>query len=137
MIPRRELLGSGLMGGVLGAFAEPEAQRAGDNLDVTQIVRALNDLRSEVRNQRLFSEIAAVREAQIMFLRSNGKLPDFIDVGSDIWFAVHDWHIRWQQPLNITRDATGRLILLLLSTQLILRPETQPNYVSLAYDNRG
>ena len=137
MIPRRDLLGSGLMGGVFGAFAEPEAQRSGDGLDTAPIVRALNDLRSEVRNQRLFGEIAAVRDAQIMFLRSNGKLPDFIDVGTDIWFAVHDWHIRWQQPLNITRDPAGRLVLLLLSTQLILRPEALANHVSLPYDARG
>jgi hypothetical protein len=137
MIPRRDLLGSGLVGGVLGAFAGPEAQRAGDTMDTTQIVRALNDLRSEVRNQRQFGEIAAVREAQVTFLRSNGKLPDFIDVGTDIWFAVHDWHVRWQQPLNITRDASGRLTLLLLSTLLILRTEVQGSYMSLPYDTRA
>lgn len=136
MIPRRELLGSGLVGGVLGAFAEPEAQRAGD-LDTAQIVRALNELRTEVRNQRQFVEIAAVREAQVTFLRSNGKLPDFIDVGTDIWFAVYDWHIRWQQPLNVTRDGNGRLTLLLLSTQLILRTEVQGSYMSLPYDTRA
>jgi hypothetical protein len=121
MIPRRQVLGGGLMGGVLGALAAPgveaaeaaaaEAQRSrsGDSVDVGQIVRALNDLRTELRNQRQFSEIAAVREAQQMFLRSNGKLPDFIEVGSDVWFAAYDWHIRWQQPPNISRDPTGRL----------------------------
>lgn len=125
------------MGGVLGAFAEPEAQRSAESLDVTQIVRALTDLRSEIRNQRRFTEIAAVRDAQVTFLRSNGKLPGFIDVGSDVWFAVHDWHVRWQQPLNISRDAAGRMTLLLLSTQVILRPEAAANFISLPYDDRG
>ena len=130
------------MGGVLGALAEPEveaaAQNSGsDNVDVRPIVRALDQLRTEVRMQRQFAEISALREAQLTFLRSNGKLPDYIDVGTDLWFAAHDWHIRWSQPLNISRDATGRLTLVLMSTLLILRPETQANYMSLPYDNRG
>ena len=140
MIPRRHVLGGALAGGVLGALAEPELEAAvqsSDRVDVMPIVRALNDLRSEVRTQRQFTEIAAVREAQLTFLRSNGKLPDYIEVGTEHWFAAHDWHIRWQQPLNISRDATGRLTLVLLSTLLILRPETQGNYMSLPYDQRG
>ncbi len=101
------------------------------------IVRALNDLRNEVRTQRQFPEIGALRDAQVTFLRSNGKLPDYIDVGTDLWFAAYDWHIRWQQPLNVSRDPSGRLTLVLISTLLIMRPEAQGNYVSLPYDQRG
>ena len=103
MIPRRQVLGGALAGGVLGALAEPEVEAAAqssDRVDVAPIVRALNDLRSEVRVQRQFAEIAALREAQLTFLRSNGKLPDYIDVGTGHWFAAHDWHIRWQQPIT-------------------------------------
>ena len=139
MVARREMLGGGLLGGVIGALAEPQAaQRSGTDRDVDteRIVRALNDLRTELRNQRAFPEIAGVRDAQITFLRQNGKLPDFIDVGTDIWFAIYDWHIRWQQPLNISRDASGRMTLLLFATQLILRPEAERTYMSLPYDNR-
>jgi hypothetical protein len=140
MVARREMLGGGILGGVLGALAEPEAAQrsggAGNDLDTERIVRALNDLRTELRNQRVFTELAGVRDAQVTFLRQNGKLPDFIDVGTDIWFTVYDWHIRWQQPLNISRDASGRMTLLLFATQLILRPEVDRNYISLPYDNR-
>jgi hypothetical protein len=129
-----------LAGGVLGALGEPELEAAAQNsdrVDVVPIVRALNDLRAEVRTQRQFTEISTLRDAQLAYLRSNGKLPDYIDVGTDLWFAAHDWHIRWQQPLNVGRDASGRLTLVLLSTLLILRPEAQPNYMSLPYDQRG
>ena len=140
MIPRRQVLGGALAGGVLGALGEPEleaAAQSSDRVDVQPIVRALNDLRTEVRTQRQFTEISTLRDAQLTFLRSNGKLPDYIDVGTDLWFAAHDWHIRWQQPLNVSRDATGRLTLVLLSTLLVLRPEAQPNYISLPYDQRA
>jgi hypothetical protein len=140
MIPRRHVLGGALAGGVLGALTEPEVEAAAqssDRVDLAPIVRALNDLRGEVRVQRQFVEIATLREAQLVFLRSNGKLPDYIDVGTEHWFSAHDWHIRWQQPLNVSRDASGRLTLVLMSTLLILRPEAQPNYMSLPYDNRA
>jgi hypothetical protein len=135
MASRRDVLGSGLMGSVLGAFAG-DAQRSGGDPDLAPVVRALNELREAVREQRTFAEIAAVREAQLVFLRQNGKLPDFIDVGAGHWFAAHDWHIRWQQPLTIGRDASGRLTLLLLSTQLVLRPEADRSFMSLPYENR-
>ena len=90
MIPRRQVLGGALAGGVLGALAEPEVEAAAqssDRVDLAPIVRALNDLRSEVRAQRQFVEIATLREAQLAFLRSNGKLPDYIDVGTEHWFC--------------------------------------------------
>jgi hypothetical protein len=140
MIPRRQVLGGAVAGGVLGALAAPEAEAAAQEsttVDVRPIVRALDDIRAEIRNERRFIEIAALREAQVTYLRSNGKLPDYIEVGTDHWFAAHDWHIRWQQPLNVSRDASGRLTLLLMSTQLVLRPEAQANHMSLPYDNRG
>ena len=63
-------------------------------------------------------------------------MPDFIDVGSDLWFAAYDWHVRWQQPITIARDAMGRTTLALLQTALVLRPDSAANYLSLPYDAR-
>ena len=78
-----------------------------------------------------------IREAQLTFLRGNGKLPDYIDVGTDLWFSAYDWHVRWQQPLTVGRDPGGRLTLQLIATQLVLRSDAQGNFMSLPYDQRG
>jgi hypothetical protein len=140
MIPRRQVLGSALAGGVLGALAEPELEAAAqgaDRIDVMPIVRALEDLRSEVKTQWEFTEIASIREAQITYLRGNGKLPDYIELGTGLWFAAYDWHVRWQQPISMGRDPGGRVTLLLLGTQLVLRHDAQGNFMSLPYDQRG
>ena len=140
MIPRRQVLGGALAGGMLGALAEPELEAAAqspDRVDVMPIVRALEDLQKEVRTQRQFTEIASIREAQLTFLRGNGKLPDYIEVGTGLWFAAYDWHVRWQQPISMGRDPGGRVTLLLLATQLVLRHDAQGNFMSLPYDTRG
>ena len=136
MIGRRQMLGSGVMGGVMGAFADGDAQRS-DARDAAEIVKALDDLREEIHKQRLFTEIATIREAQLTFLRGNGKLPDYIDLGTDLWFSAYDWHVRWQQPLTIGRDPGGRLTMQLIATQLVLRSDAQGNFMSLPYDQRG
>jgi hypothetical protein len=67
----------------------------------------LADLRRDLREQRSFPEITAIRDAQKQILRGNGKFPDFVDVGVDVWFQVHDWHIRWQVPMQQSRDPQG------------------------------
>ena len=146
MIRRRNLLTGGVVGSLLGvisgvADAEPLAQpaaaqqRAVDHGDEL-IAGAIAELQNELRNQRAFSEIAPVRDAQKQFLRANGKFPDYIEVGSDLWFAIHDWHIRWQQPMTLGRDALGRYTIALNQTAVIMRPESAPTFMSLPYDNR-
>ena len=96
----------------------------------------LDRIRGELQNQRQFIEISTVRDAQKAFLRVNGKLPDMIEVGPDTWFGAHDWHVRWQQPLDIGRDALGRYTLRLLGTLLILRAEMPGSYVGTPFDNK-
>ena len=85
---------------------------------------------------RQFNEIAPIRAAQKTYMRSNGKLPDFIEVGSDVWFQVYDWHVRWQHPLEQGRDAQGRLTMAMNNTLIILRPDALGNFVGLPYDAR-
>jgi hypothetical protein len=145
MIPRRSLVTGGVLGGVLGALAtgeniEASAMPAGA-VDVTdetvaKIVQAINGLRTEVQGLRSFADITPVRDAQLAYLRANGKFPDYIEVGTAIWFAVHDWHVRWQQPLSTARDNLGRYTLVLNQTTVIMRTDTAATYISLPYDNR-
>jgi hypothetical protein len=149
MIPRRGLLGSavlGLMGMVMGSGRADGAKVAGVSTDVEQdqlterglgrITDAIAQLRLELRTQNQFTELEPIRESQKQFLRANAKLPDFIEVGVDLWFAVHDWHVRWQQPLTLGRDALGRYTVLLNPTTVIMRPDTVANFLGQAYDNK-
>lgn len=145
MIPRRSLVTGSVLGGVIGALA------TGDNVEasaapiagadvtddmVAKIVQAISGLRTEVQGLRSFTEIAPVREAQLTYLRMNGKFPDYIEVGTAVWFAVHDWHVRWLQPLSLGRDNQGRYTLALNQTTLIMRTDIAATFVSLPFDNR-
>jgi hypothetical protein len=57
-------------------------------------------------------------------------------VGGDVWFAVHDWHVRWQQPLTVGRDPLGRYTIVLNQTAVIMRPDSLANFVGIPYDNK-
>ena len=141
MVARRRLLGGGVLGGVLGVLAADSprpaaaaaAQRQSENM--TEVTDAIDRLRQELRNERLFTELTALREAQVRFLAANGKFPDFIEVGTDVWWALHDWHIRWQQPITLARDVLGRYTILLMQTIVIMRPETKDS-IGLPYDSK-
>jgi hypothetical protein len=103
---------------------------------VGRAVRELRDsLRDELRRQNSFWELAPVRDATKSFLRTAGKYPELLEVGTDIWHQVYDWHVRYQQPLTIGRNAEARYTLMFMGTMLIMRVEVQPNYVGIPYDN--
>jgi len=105
---------------------------------VTEIVDALKEIRKALESSQgsVFAEIAGVRLKQVEYLKSANKFPDFIDVGLDVWFAVHDWHIKHLQQMVLGRDGNGRYTITLLSTQLVMRPDLLPTFVSAPYDNR-
>jgi hypothetical protein len=137
---RREVLGGGVLAGVLGALNAEESaqasQRRPEAADVGQIVDAIDKLRDTVAGLRGFPEIGSIRDAQRTFLRANLKMPDFIEVGAGPWFSLYDWHVRWQQQLNLGRDAQGRYTILFLGTTVILRADSPDAFMSLPYDVR-
>jgi hypothetical protein len=150
MIPRRSLVTGGLVGGVLGALgngdeaearaaatpaAAPAAADVNDEM-VSRIVTAIGNLRSEIQALKSFPEIAPIRDIQINHLRANGKFPDYMELGTTPWFAVYDWHIRWQQPLTLGRDNLGRYTMLFNQTYLIMRTDAVQTFVGVPYDNR-
>jgi hypothetical protein len=112
------------------------SDRVNVSIDTSGIISSLNALRSEVRRQDSFWEIELVRAQLLTFLRQAGKYPDYIEVGTDIWHQIYDWHVRYQQPKTITRSSEGRYIILLYSTQVIMRTELAASYIGQAYDNR-
>jgi hypothetical protein len=53
----------------------------------------------------------------------------------NVWDNLYDWHIRYQQPLNVARLPDGRYAMVFSFTTILLRPEHMPDYVGLPYDS--
>jgi len=154
MLARRRMLGTTLFGGLLGsaipaslsarsrtaADAEAGPSEQGTQMSdsqVTKIVDALKDVSRAIEGPPgAFVEILPIRQKQMDYLRSTNKFPDFIDVGLDVWFAVHDWHIKHLQQPALGRDASGRYTISLMGTQLVMRPDLVPTLISAPYDSR-
>ena len=137
MLARRRMLGTTLFGGFLGATI-PASGQSGQTSDrqMTEIVDALKELKKSLDSPQSFTEIAGIRQKQVDYLKATNKFPDFIDVGLDVWFAVHDWHVKHLQQLVLGRDGSGRYTITLMSTQLVMRPDLVPTFISAPYDNR-
>ena len=146
MVHRRAVITGTVLGGALSALTE-SVEAAGpqsaaqdrlvqDRL-LEEIAKAVRSVRDEIERQNLFGEIAAVRDPLRTFLRANGKFPDFIEVGSDVWQQVYDWHVRFQQPIALGRTAAeGRYTILLLATNIVMRPDMAPGFIGVPFDNR-
>jgi hypothetical protein len=148
MINRRSVLNGTALGSALAALApQPALEARGEaavqgnsdrnvSIDTSGIISALNALQAEARRQDSFWEIELVRRQILTFLRQAGKYPDYIEVGTDVWHQVYDWHVRYQQPKTVARTAEGRYTILLYSTQVIMRTELAASYIGQPYDNR-
>lgn len=163
MLARRRMLGTTLFGGLLGAAipgddsgtggpaslsrrgrtageAEAGAADQGNQASERQtmeIVDALKEIRKAIDAPHgAFLEILPIRQKQMDYLRATNKFPDFIDVGLDVWFAVHDWHIKHLQQPVLGRDANGRYTISVMGTQLVMRPDLVPSFISAPYDSR-
>jgi hypothetical protein len=141
MLARRRMLGTTLFGGLLGS-AIPAVDAADQSNQTSEhqtmeIVNALKDIRRAIEApQTGFGEILPIRLKQMDYLRATNKFPDFIDVGLDVWFAVHDWHVKHMQQPALGRDANGRYTLSVMGTQLVMRPDLVPSFISAPYDSR-
>ena len=130
MIGRRQLFGGALLAGLGEGGQAPD--RASQDM-----AEALKDIRKSI-DQWLppYAEIKDIRQKQIDYLRSAGKFPDFIDVGTTVWFGVHDWHVRHLQPMTLGRDVNGRYTIQLLATSLVMHPDMVPTGIGNPYDNK-
>jgi hypothetical protein len=135
---RRELVGGGLVAGLATLVASgPEAAPA---LDDEQTARALDELRETFERQfaQVYSGkwrgISRVRHEQRTWLKATRKYPDFLEIGLDVWDNVYDWHVTYQQPLNVRRLADGRYAMAFMFTTLLLRPDQSPDFVGYPFD---
>jgi len=138
MVDRRQLLKTAMFGGFAArpGAAEAAAQAIPER-QAQEIVDVLKSVRSAIDRAHSFTEIAEVRSRQVAFLRAEGKFPDFIDVGVDVWMSVYDWHVKHGLPMPLARDGNNRYTIMLLATTLVLRPDFVPTHIGTPFDNRG
>jgi hypothetical protein len=119
-----------------GEAAALEAAAQSSNDDLGPVVRAIQGVQGEIARRTDFWEIAPVRDELRTFLRTNGKFPDYIEVGYDVWQRVYDWHIRFNQPLAVSRTVDARYTIVLMQTTVILRTDAAAGFIGIPYDNR-
>jgi hypothetical protein len=78
--------------------------------------------------------IALVRDRFTTHMRSAGKFPDFMEIGLNVFYAVYDWHVRYNQQIQVTRIAEQRFAIQFMFTQLIVRWEQDPNFLGVPFD---
>ena len=134
---RRNLVSGGVLAGAAALLGDPKPAAGAQDGDSGAAARAIEGLRASLERQLAISpELERIREQQRVFLKSNHKFPDFIEIGIDVWESVYDWHVRHQQPMTATRTADGRYVMTVMFTTLILRPEQASTYVGYGFDAR-
>ncbi|MGE3277717.1 MAG: hypothetical protein AB7O67_21585 [Vicinamibacterales bacterium] len=147
MLSRRELVSGAFVGwaGVPapGAGDAAAAAQGTDPRDIKSIASDLSTLVQQVRTQTRHdwpgstsASVSEVRARFEQFMRSNGRFPQFLDVGYGVYQDIYDWHVRFGQQLTSGRTPDGRYAIVFQYTQLILRPEGDASYVGLPYDER-
>jgi hypothetical protein len=142
MLSRRELIAAGVTAGVAttsSAHAAPALeQQQADREGQREIARQVQNVEGVLRSALLSPSLAhgfvvKLRSDMEQFLRSNSKFPDFIEIGSAVFFEVYDWHVKHRQQLTITR-ADNRYGMQFMFTTLILRPEQDRGYIGIPFD---
>ena len=137
---RRDLVSGGLVAGLTALMTERgEAAAPPDDGDQAAAA-AIGRLRETVEQQfeqvytARWRGVSRVRQQQRTWLVATRKYPDFIEIGLDVWDNVYDWHVTYQQPLNVVRLGNGHYAMSFMFTMLLLRPDQSPDFVGYAYD---
>jgi hypothetical protein len=144
MLTRREVIAGAVTGGgMTGAAGGGLETQTVEGERLAALERRLADIVDELRQANrgcatgTCDVVAKLRELMTQALRASGKFPDFVDVGSDVFYALHDWHVRNRLPVATTRLADGRYALTFMFTQVLLRPDAQASFLGFPYDSRG
>lgn len=145
MISRREMVTAGVLG-TLATTAAPEPAAAQDaelrqtlREGLSKIEGSLDSTRSVLDRGLLgpnvdAGSIARIRGSMTTHVRSAGKFPDFMEIGMNLFYDVYDWHIRYQQQIQVIRIAEQRFAIQFMFTQLVVRWEMDANYMGVPYD---
>jgi hypothetical protein len=78
--------------------------------------------------------LADIRNKYSVHLRSAGKFPDFLEIGTDVFYAVYDWHVRHNQQIQVTRISEQRFAIQWMFTQLVVRFEVESKFIGIPFD---
>ena len=145
MISRREVVTAGMLGtlsnSAMAASAEPQGSQGDQGVErqLGQMQKVLSNLNSTVdsglRGPGLTAGfIGDIRERFTIHLRSSGKFPDFMEIGTAPFYDVYDWHVRHGQQIQIIRISDQRFAIQFMFTQLVVRWEQDPRYLGQPYD---
>jgi hypothetical protein len=139
---RRSLVNGGLVAGVAALVAPARAEAggmaaAGGDDGTTNAVHSLQNTVQrlfDVANREPWTGLERIRRAQHDWLKSQQKYPDFLEVGLNVWDSLHDWHVRYQQPLSITRLDDGRYAMAFMFTTILLRSDMLADWIGYPFD---
>jgi hypothetical protein len=144
MLSRRELIAAGVAGGLAAPGAAPAAIVETGEQDATrdgqrEIAREIQSVDSTLKNAFLTSSVAhgiivRLRADMETFLRANAKFPDYFEVGVAVFYEIYDWHVKYNQPVVVSRLTDGRYALQFMFSHLILRPDQDRNHVGVPTD---
>ena len=139
MITRREVVTAGVLGTLAATPALAEQESAAATKALTEINNQLGSIRSildsGLRGPGLNAGfISELRDKFTTHMRAAGKFPDFVDIGTDVFYDVYDWHVRHNQQIQITRIAEQRFAIQFMFTQLIVRWEQDRRFIGVPFD---
>lgn len=159
MLTRRELVTGGAVGALAtitvdssaspdtystkGALTETPPQDV-DNASLRRIAdktseidQTLDGLSAAFRTNTLaYGFVPKLREAYTLYWKTQGKFPEFCEVGTDVFYDIYDWHIKNSQPIPVSRSADGRMAITFMYTQLLVRVDQSPTYVGVPFDRQ-
>jgi hypothetical protein len=143
MLTRRDVMTGSLFGTLAtGASAAPDEQPR----DAAEMEKGLTAIKDELERIRevlddglvgpslSHGRVGKVRGALEQYLKTNGRFPDYLEIGMTVFMDVYDWHVRYQQPLQLNRTTDNRIVIRFMLTQLIVRHEQDGNFVGPPYD---
>src|SRR5512139_1192807 len=77
--------------------------------------------------------LVEIRRQFGIFLKANQKYPDYCEIGPAVFTDLYDWHVRYQQPIEISR-VENRTAIRFMFTWMVLRPEQADNHVGIPFD---
>jgi hypothetical protein len=145
MISRREVVTAGVLGSFTGSAATAGASQGGSQDDallrgvLTRIEEDLQKINATLdqglRGPALDAgSIGEIRGRLTVHLRAAGKFPEFMEIGTNHFYSIYDWHVRHGQQIQITRIADQRFAIQFMFTQFIVRWEQDANYMGTPFD---